>query len=549
MAGPVAASTRVSAPIAISSTPDSTPPSGTRWLPPGRNGTRRACSRVAARVPNRSQPSDSTTSGATIPTTYAALTDSAARNEPDAPARTVTPTRTGAQHADAIPEKTPNPYTAPKPPPAVLRPPGMGSFGDQPASTATPPTAISSPPTVNNGVCHRWNAAANADAPSPIGTITVATPAANTTVPATTPAGRRNTVARYAGSITDTQHGASSATTPANAEVSSALLGIAGAALTVILAAQTLQQLPLAAVVIGAAAAIADAVAIGILAWSLLPRLSGGGWLAYADLHPWHARMHAEHPSRDEDDAAQLVLLARIARGKYRAIRAAVYVLLGVVGLVLVAAAVAISPPLPTSTSTVPAAAVVALVAIGVYVAFSGIHGVGDYIAQTRRQATGKGAPAVADLAAGAHPWRGWGWCLRHVASYTTCQAIALAAFRAVGLPVTLTGAVVALLISGGTHLVVDRRWFVAAVMGLLGKTTAEWPDGPRLIDQALHKAAMLLAALAAAAATINGTVMLVLAMMGIAGLVAVALTHERRRSNRALHRETNLVEAGTGAN
>lgn len=53
--------------------------------------------------------------------------------------------------------------------------------------------------------------------------MSVATPAANIPVAATIPARRPNPVARYAGSITDTQHGASSATTPPRNETSSAV--------------------------------------------------------------------------------------------------------------------------------------------------------------------------------------------------------------------------------------------------------------------------------------------------------------------------------------
>ena len=114
------------------------------------------------------------------------LTASADPNEAVAPVSTTTPASTGAQHADAKPEKSPRPYAAPYPCPDGERSDGTGSIGFHPPSTAVPP-------------------------------------AANTPAATAIPVRRENPVAKNAGSITDTQHGASSATTPPRNDVSSAV--------------------------------------------------------------------------------------------------------------------------------------------------------------------------------------------------------------------------------------------------------------------------------------------------------------------------------------
>lgn len=124
----------------------------------------------------------------------------------------------------------------------------------------------------------------------------------------------------------------------------SALLGIAGAALTVILAAQAIHRLPWPALVAGGAAAVVNTAAIALLALILKPNLAGGtgGWLGYAGLTGEQARARAGVLD-DTDDAAQLAVLATLARDKYRRIRAAVVLLLAAVGLVLVGAGLAVA--------------------------------------------------------------------------------------------------------------------------------------------------------------------------------------------------------------
>lgn len=119
------------------------------------------------------------------------------------------------------------------------------------------------------------------------------------------------------------------------------LLGVAGAALTVILAGTTVHRLPLPAVLIGGAAAVTTAIAIGLLAWVIRPNLAGGsgGWLGYADLTPDQV---CDRIAAGGDDADQLVVLARLARRKYGHVRTAVSLLIAVLVQVIAAAALAV---------------------------------------------------------------------------------------------------------------------------------------------------------------------------------------------------------------
>jgi hypothetical protein len=156
------------------------------------------------------------------------------------------------------------------------------------------------------------------------------------------------------------------------------------------------------------------------------------------------------------------------------------------------------------------------------WIALHAGHMVGDHIVQTPSQSAGKAAP----LRPGTHPWRGWSWCVKHVAAYTACQAIFVAAAAFV-VPMTFPGAVAALLVSAGTHAVIDRRWIVAAIMKL--KRSPEWREGPYLVDQSLHLGCLFIAALTAAkVSTMSGTV----AVAGCCALLVVAgLAVEDRRA------------------
>jgi hypothetical protein len=132
------------------------------------------------------------------------------------------------------------------------------------------------------------------------------------------------------------------------------------------------------------------------------------------------------------------------------------------------------------------------------FVALRAAHMVGDHILQTTAQAMRKGMrPARWPLL----PWAGWGHCLRHVATYTATQALALAVLLPIT-PLTLTGALTALAVSAATHAVIDRRWLVRAIVTRRADGGAGWPEAMYLTDQSLHEAALLGAAVAAALAT-----------------------------------------------
>ena len=150
-------------------------------------------------------------------------------------------------------------------------------------------------------------------------------------------------------------------------------------------------------------------------------------------------------------------------------------------------------------------------------------HQIGDHVVQSDWAATTKAAPSPDELAAGVPPWTGWSACLRHVASYTGTQAVALG-FVAIVAPLVLAGAVAALLVSASTHAVIDRRWIVHRL--IRAKGCQNWTEGPYLIDQSLHKGALLIASVVAA--TVGGIVG-VLAVAGAAvALLAGALAAER---------------------
>jgi len=93
-------------------------------------------------------------------------------------------------------------------------------IGARPARVARPARIISAPPVAKIGGCLLCRRPLTALAPRAIGRITVPTSAAKTNVRPTICRGRRRPLAKYAGSITDTQHGASRATIPAMNEVS-----------------------------------------------------------------------------------------------------------------------------------------------------------------------------------------------------------------------------------------------------------------------------------------------------------------------------------------
>lgn len=133
------------------------------------------------------------------------------------------------------------------------------------------------------------------------------------------------------------------------------------------------------------------------------------------------------------------------------------------------------------------------------YAALMGGHEVGDYLVQTDAQAGAKGA----------HSHEGRVACASHVASYTATQGAALAVLnRRLGLGITPGRALAGLAVSGVTHYLVDRcagQWAdtspeapaivrAAHKIGKEGWLTRD-PGAGALIDQAIHKGCILVAA------------------------------------------------------
>jgi len=167
-----------------------------------------------------------------------------------------------------------------------------------------------------------------------------------------------------------------------------------------------------------------------------------------------------------------------------------------------------------------------ALAFLGCFAALGAAHLPGDIAAQSNADATGKAYPSNDRLAAGVHPFTGWGHCLRHCASYLGCQAVALALVLAV-ITIPLPGIAAALAVSGATHAVIDRRWLVQRIVTAKGCTG--WSLAGFWVDQALHWTAMFLAALIAARTT-TWTRAAVVAVAGVL-LIAYALHVEHRHA------------------
>lgn len=184
--------------------------------------------------------------------------------------------------------------------------------------------------------------------------------------------------------------------------------------------------------------------------------------------------------------------------------------------------------------STTAISAATAATAAAVFVALFAGHQVGDHVVQSDADAAAKGAPTPELLAEGVHPWTGWSACLRHIVSYTTVQAGALALTSLVA-PLTLAGVAAALTISASTHAVIDRRWLVRRLIAAKG--CHGWKEAPYVLDQSIHIGVLLVASVAAAAVTGFAGVAWVLAFS--AALVAGALAHERRMTR-------SLVRAGS---
>jgi hypothetical protein len=132
-----------------------------------------------------------------------------------------------------------------------------------------------------------------------------------------------------------------------------------------------------------------------------------------------------------------------------------------------------------------------------VYAALYAGHQIGDHIAQTDHQAATKAAPTDLELAGRSRwPLAGWRSIAGHVASYLGAQAAALMLVGTIA-PLTPPGVLAGLAVSGATHAVIDRRWPVLWLLRTTGSAPyAAAPEGRYQADQALHHAALLLAAL-----------------------------------------------------
>jgi hypothetical protein len=176
-----------------------------------------------------------------------------------------------------------------------------------------------------------------------------------------------------------------------------------------------------------------------------------------------------------------------------------------------------------------PSIETAAVAAIAYAALFAG-HQLGDHPFQSCTAAANKSAPSIAEIAAGAPPWRGWRYCVQHVLVYLSAQAVCLVLIALVS-PLTPAGAVAALAVSGATHAVIDRRWLVRCFLVL--KRADDWAEGPYLVDQSLHLAALLVAAVLAAAVTTSSG--LVAVLVGSALIVLAGLAVERQRARLAV--------------
>ena len=191
---------------------------------------------------------------------------------------------------------------------------------------------------------------------------------------------------------------------------------------------------------------------------------------------------------------------------------------------------------------TDPSTATAAITAVSFIALLTG-HMLGDHPVQTDADAAGKGHPSDTELAAGAHPYTGWGHCLRHVGSYLACQAAALLLAAWVA-PLTVTGAIAALTVSGSTHAVIDRRWIVRAIITAKGGCPT-WAQAPYFIDQSLHFGAILVAAVLAARATSWPTALLVTTVA--AALIPACLIMEHHRAHVLTTRAIPVPATATG--
>jgi hypothetical protein len=144
-----------------------------------------------------------------------------------------------------------------------------------------------------------------------------------------------------------------------------------------------------------------------------------------------------------------------------------------------------------------------------VFLAFLPGHHLGDYLIQTGWQVAHKGDHPGHDNPAHRSSTRGWAAATAHVGTYTLTTAVTVGlACIALGLPVTPLGFVLAQLVSGVTHLVIDRRWtlrwFITQVARFDPEKLTYYDNGgAAFLDQMAHLFFLFLASLLAAAVTI----------------------------------------------
>lgn len=140
-----------------------------------------------------------------------------------------------------------------------------------------------------------------------------------------------------------------------------------------------------------------------------------------------------------------------------------------------------------------------------VFLAFLPGHHLGDYLIQTGWQVAHKGDHPGHDDPAHRSSMRGWAAAAAHAGTYTLTTVVTVGlACLVLGLPVTPLGFVLAQLLSGVTHCVIDRRWtlrwFIAQVARFNpGKLAYYDNGGAPFLDQTAHFFCLLLASLAAA--------------------------------------------------
>jgi hypothetical protein len=170
--------------------------------------------------------------------------------------------------------------------------------------------------------------------------------------------------------------------------------------------------------------------------------------------------------------------------------------------------------------------AISAVVTSATGLALLGGHMIGDFPLQRDADAHAKAIPQTINSPAAYTRGAGWAAISRHVAIYLLSQAIFLALIS-LTTPLTVPGAVAALVVSGSTHAVIDRRWIVRAIVRAKGCTG--WEQAEFWTGQALHWAALIVAALVAALITTAGAAAAV-ALAG-AAFIAAGLAAERLRA------------------